>query len=157
MITFLAHNVNHCRLRSLKTTHEQIAIWDRALTPQEMQAVSSYFMSYLANGGKTLSLTCLSLSRSDFKRNHFFAERTLVRVWLLTRCRGEQPKVLRFSPLPISRRTFFAATAMRPVAKFKPPSSHRPADVITVCRNRRPSAPLRTPAGLEYVSARLRV
>ena len=35
-------------------THEQIAIWDRALTPQEMQAVSSYFMAYLAKGGKTL-------------------------------------------------------------------------------------------------------
>ena len=136
-------------------THQQIAIWDRALTPQEMQAVSSYFMSYLVHGGKTLSLTCLSLSRSDFKRNQFCEERNLLRVWLLTR--GEQPKVLRFSPLPISRRTFFAATAMRPVAKFKPPSSHRPADVITVCRNLRPTARLRTRAGLEYVSARLRV
>ncbi len=137
-------------------THQKIAIWDRALTPQEMQAVSSYFLSYLAKGGKkTLSLTFLSLSRSDFKSNQFCEEKNLVRVLLLTR--GEQPKVLRFSPLPISRRTFFAATAMRPVAKFKPPSSHRPADVITVCRNRRPTAPLRTRAGLEYVSARLRV
>ena len=136
-------------------THQKIAIWDRALTPPEMQAVSSYFMSYLTHGGKTLSLTCLSLSRSDFKRNQLCEKRNLVRVWLLTR--GEQPKVLRFSPLPISRRTFFAATAMRPVAKFKPPSSHRPADVITVCRNRRPTAPLRTRAGLEYVSSRLRV
>jgi hypothetical protein len=38
-------------------THEQIAIWDRTLTPQEMQAVSSYFMTYLDKGSKTLSLT----------------------------------------------------------------------------------------------------
>jgi hypothetical protein len=61
-------------------THEQIAIWDRVLTPQEMQAVSSYFLSYLAKGGKTLA----SFSRSDFKRNQLYEERKLVRVWLLT-------------------------------------------------------------------------
>ena len=100
-------------------------------------------------------LSLVSRSREAILRGINSEKRNLVRVWLLTR--GEQPKVLRFSPLPISRRTFFAATAMRPVAKFKPPSSHRPADVITARRNRMLTAPRRTRAGLEYVSARLRV
>jgi hypothetical protein len=71
------HNVNHCRLRSLKMTHQQIGIWDRALTRKEMQAVSSFFMSYFSKDGKIFRPTCLSLSRCDWKSHRFVCRKEI--------------------------------------------------------------------------------